>query len=80
MKELKGAFLSQNHKRSQGGSPGDPAPSIEMPPNWGNASPHQNSPGDPAPSIEMPQIRENASPYQNICLLSMCYKKTGTLR
>ena len=29
MKELKGAILSQNHRRSQGGSRG---PSIEMPP------------------------------------------------
>ena len=32
MKELKGAFLSQNHWRSQGGGPGGPASSIEMPP------------------------------------------------
>ena len=26
MKELKGAILSQNHKRSQGGGPGGPGP------------------------------------------------------
>ena len=32
MKELKGAILSQNHRRSQGGSPGGPGPSIEMSP------------------------------------------------
>ena len=32
MKELKGAFLSQNHGRNQGGGLGGPAPSIEMPP------------------------------------------------
>ena len=30
MKELKGAILSQNHKRSHGGGPGARAPSIEM--------------------------------------------------
>ena len=35
MQELKGAILSQNHWRSQGGDPltqGARAPSIEMPP------------------------------------------------
>ena len=32
MKELKGAILSQNHRRSQGGGTGGPEPSIEMPP------------------------------------------------
>ena len=32
MKELKGAILSQNHRRSQGGGPGGPGPAIEMPP------------------------------------------------
>ena len=32
MKELKGAILSQNHKRIQGGGPGARAPSIETPP------------------------------------------------
>ena len=26
MKELKGAILSQNHRRSQGGGPGGPGP------------------------------------------------------
>ena len=32
MKELKGAILSQNHRRSQGDGPECPGPSIEMPP------------------------------------------------
>ena len=32
MKELKGAILSQNHWRTQGGGPGGPGPLIEMPP------------------------------------------------
>ena len=32
MKELKGAILSQNHRRSQGVAQGARAPSIEMPP------------------------------------------------
>ena len=32
MKELKGAILSQNHTRSQGGGTGARAPSTEMPP------------------------------------------------
>ena len=32
MKEFKSAILSQNHRRSQGGSPGGPGPSTEMPP------------------------------------------------
>ena len=32
MKELKGAILSQNHRRSQGSGPGVRAPSIELPP------------------------------------------------
>ena len=31
MKELKGAILSQNHRPGQGGGPGGPGPSIEMP-------------------------------------------------
>ena len=33
MKELKGAILSQNHRRSQGVAQGARAPSIGMPPN-----------------------------------------------
>ena len=32
MKELKGAILSQDHSRSQGGGIGGPGPSIKMPP------------------------------------------------
>ena len=32
MKELKGAILAQNHRRSQGVAQGTRAPSIEMPP------------------------------------------------
>ena len=32
MQELKGAILSQNRRRSQGGGPGVRALSIEMPP------------------------------------------------
>ena len=32
MKELRGAILSQNHRRSQGVSEGTRAPSIKMPP------------------------------------------------
>ena len=32
MKELKGAILSENHRRSQGIGPGARASSIEMPP------------------------------------------------
>ena len=31
MKEIKGAILSQNHRRSQGGGQGARAPTIEMP-------------------------------------------------
>ena len=31
VKEIKGAILFQNHRRSQGGAQGAQAPSIEMP-------------------------------------------------
>ena len=32
MKQLKGAILSQGHRRSQGGGIGGPGPLIKMPP------------------------------------------------